>query len=122
MRKPAKALQTEASTDLCSKENVIGFTSAFMISITNPATILAFLFAFSTFDIAENLNLFEATMLVLGVLTGAIIWWVALAALANKFKEKIKDKTNRILNLACGGIMIVLALVMFIKPFIQGNV
>ncbi len=117
LKKP-KALQATESQDLCSKENVIGFTSALMISITNPATILAFMFAFSTFSLADNLTFFDASMLVLGVLIGAIVWWVTLAGLATKFKEKIKNKTNKILNVICGVIMIAFGIGMFVKTLI----
>ncbi len=117
LKKP-KALQANQDNALYSKENVLGFTSALMISITNPATILAFLLAFSTFNVASNLTFFEAFMLVLGVLAGAVFWWVTLAALTAKFKEKIKDKTNKLLNIVCGVIMIILALAMFIKTFV----
>lgn len=117
LKKP-EALQTEDKNALCSKENVIGFSSALVISITNPATILAFLFAFTIFDVAENLNVFEAIMLVLGVLSGAIFWWVTLSAVTAKFKDKIKTKTNKLLNIICGIIMFILAVVMFVKAII----
>lgn len=116
--KKPKQFQTSENQDFCSKENVIGFTSAFMISITNPATILAFMLAFSTFSLAENLTFFDASMLVLGVLIGAIVWWVTLAGLASKYKDRIKNNTNRILNVICGVIMTAFGIGMFVKTFI----
>lgn len=117
MKKP-KPLQVNAEDVFISKENMKGFTAAFVISITNPATIMAFLVAFSTFNVAENLTLFEASMLVLGVVVGAVLWWLILAGGTSKFKEKIKDKTNKALNVGCGVIMIILAVVMFVKTII----
>lgn len=48
-------------------------------SITNPAAILTFLFAFSYFNLTAGMTVLNGALLVLGVLAGTFIWWLLLS-------------------------------------------
>ena len=94
------------------------FLSAFSVGITNPAAVLTFLFAFSYFGIDGKLGALNGIALVAGVLTGTLIWWVTLSAIARKIKEKFGEKGFARLNIIFGIIMIGFSVAVFARLFI----
>jgi threonine/homoserine/homoserine lactone efflux protein len=66
------------------------FTSTFLLTLTNPLTLFAFLGIYigvgatlSSFSISENL------FLVLGVMLGSLIWWLILSSSISFLKEML---------------------------------
>jgi threonine/homoserine/homoserine lactone efflux protein len=56
------------------------FASTFALTLTNPITILAFLGIFSVLGLSgEAATLSRAAILVVGVWTGSLLWWLALS-------------------------------------------
>ncbi|HEX6290015.1 MAG TPA: LysE family transporter, partial [Herpetosiphonaceae bacterium] len=56
------------------------YTSTFVLTITNPMTIIAFLAIFAGLGIATTARDYAAaSMLVLGVFTGSALWWLLLS-------------------------------------------
>ncbi len=56
------------------------YLSAFALTLTNPITILAFLGIFSAVGLTgEDATLERASVLVLGVWLGSLLWWLGLA-------------------------------------------
>lgn len=79
-----------------------GFLSSMAIGLSNPATILAFFVAFSTFGVAEGLGLAGSLTLLAGVVAGAVLWWTLLAAAVVKWKSRMTEKFYQNLKLCCG--------------------
>lgn len=77
------------------------FLSSFAVGITNPATILTFLFTFSYFGISGQLTMFQGIQLVCGVFIGTYIWWGILSVVANALKKKTNSfcKLNRVFGI-----------------------
>ena len=88
------------------------FFSAFLIAISNPATIASFFVAFSTFGIMGPYDLNEGMVLVLGVLIGTTIWWVLLCGIVSIFKKHISDRIYGKMNHILGVLMILFGIVM----------
>lgn len=69
------------------------YFSTFLLTITNPMTILSFLAVFASLNVItaghKNLSLL---FLVTGVFTGSMLWWLVLSNFANLFKTKIDLK------------------------------
>lgn len=61
---------------------------SFAVSITNPAVIFTFLFAFSYFGISAGAGLLRGILPVTGVFTGTYIWCGTLIAVTNVVKKK----------------------------------
>jgi threonine/homoserine/homoserine lactone efflux protein len=56
------------------------FGSTFVLTLTNPITIVAFLGIFSALGLSgEGATLGRAAILVLGVWSGSLLWWLALS-------------------------------------------
>jgi threonine/homoserine/homoserine lactone efflux protein len=88
-------------------ENLIGaYVSTFVLTITNPVTILAFLgiFAAVGFTGAEA-TLGRAGMLVAGVLSGSLLWWLGLSLGAGVFRKSFREIHLLWLNRASGAIL-----------------
>ena len=84
------------------------FTSSFALTLTNPLTILAFITIFAGYGLADPKEDYLATaLMILGVFTGAAIWWLFLAMLAWKMREKFTERTVRWLH-SIAGVMLLL--------------
>lgn len=66
------------------------FGATLLLTLTNPATILAFMAVFATFgmvDLAEEKV--SGGVLILGVFTGSSLWWLTLSALADAASRRL---------------------------------
>src|SRR5260221_5122218 len=72
-----------------SAENLLSaYLSTFVLTITNPLTILAFLGIFAGVGFTgEEATLGRAAMLVAGVLVGSLIWWIGICLGARLFLD-----------------------------------
>jgi threonine/homoserine/homoserine lactone efflux protein len=82
------------------------YMTTFVLTITNPVTILAFLgiFAAVGFTGAEA-TLGRAGMLVAGVLVGSLIWWLGLSLGAGFFRRSFREGHLAWLNRISGTIL-----------------
>lgn len=104
--------------ELHAQNNVKTFLSSFVIGITNPATILTFLFAFSYFGITGKAELLQGVQLVCGVLIGTCMWWGILSAGVNLFKKKVKNLDYSKANRLFGLVLALFGLSVFVKAII----
>ncbi len=101
--------------------------SAFLLDISNPIIILAYLALFSGFGLADaKQNVLSAISLVVGVAIGAATWWFCLIQLVCLFRKKIKPTTiSLISNVAAlflatfGGLIIISSF--YPIPFLSGD-
>jgi threonine/homoserine/homoserine lactone efflux protein len=78
---------------------ITGLVSTFILTATNPITIVAFLGIFAFFGIGSlGLSHAMAAWLVLGVFAGSSIWWLSLAALAGAFRQRLGNGGLRWIN------------------------
>jgi threonine/homoserine/homoserine lactone efflux protein len=90
-----------------SAENLLSaYLSTFVLTITNPLTILAFLGIFAGVGFTgEEATLGRAAMLVAGVLVGSLIWWIGICLGAGLFRNSFGDRRLVWLNRISGGIL-----------------
>ena len=88
-------------------ENLFGdYFSTFVLTITNPVTILAFLGIFAGIGFSgEEATLGRAAILVAGVLLGSLIWWLGISLGAGLFRKSIGERHLMLLNHISGGIL-----------------
>jgi threonine/homoserine/homoserine lactone efflux protein len=84
------------------------FASTFLLTLTNPATILSFAIVFAGLGLATGGgDYFAATLLVIGVFVGSAAWWLLLSGgvslLRGRFDLRALSWVNRI-----SGILIML--------------
>lgn len=77
------------------------YGASFLIALTNPATILTFVMAFSVFAVKPAETVMQGVALIIGILIGTCIWWsvlsITVGALRKKINESLTQKLYRIL-------------------------
>jgi threonine/homoserine/homoserine lactone efflux protein len=87
------------------------YTSTFFLTLTNPATILAFMGIFAGLGAASPAGPApQAWILVLGVFLGSAAWWLILSAGVSVLQGRLTPKHLRWLNRLSGGVLILFGL------------
>lgn len=92
------------------------FTSSFALTLSNPITILSFFGIFAAFGVHPNDEIGAddwATML--GVMSGALTWWVIVISLAGMFHGRFTVSGLHWANRISGIVMLVFAAVVMVE-------
>lgn len=83
---------------------VRAMVSTFVLTITNPATLIAFASMFASFRaLVGGANSYvDAGFVVAGVIGGSAGWWLCLTSVIGIFHTRITDRTVRIINRGSG--------------------
>ena len=123
--------QKRKASSLEAPENVMHlgetFGSAFLVDVSNPVIVLAYLAIFSGFGLASaEAHVFSAISLVVGVAVGAAIWWFFLVQVICLFRAHMTQKKVIIMSktasivLALFGLFVIYS--SFYKiPFLKGT-
>lgn len=96
--KPAK---TEAS--IKEKGKFKDFSSTFILTLTNPLTILSFMAIFAGLGLVEgSIQISKSVQLVAGVFLGSALWWLILAELVTLFRKRVGEKLLLWINRTAG--------------------
>jgi threonine/homoserine/homoserine lactone efflux protein len=92
---------------LTSTGNGVGlveaYASTFLLTLTNPATILAFVAIFAGLGLASGpRNYASATLVVLGVFAGSALWWLVLSGSVSLLRSQLTPKRLRWVNRLSG--------------------
>lgn len=91
------------------------YLSSFIITLTNPVSILSFMVIFSTFGINGKEIIIEKIFLLFGILIGTGIWWIVISCCAYYLKEKIQEIFYVKLNKVFGIIIIFIGIIFIIR-------
>lgn len=97
------------NTSILSPKNLLhAYYTTFFLTLTNPLTILSFAAIFAGLGVASmHLNYLAASMLVLGVAVGSLLWWLILASGVSFFRHKISHKALQWVNRGSGIVLII---------------
>lgn len=96
------------------------FFSMFLLTVSNPVAVFLFIAIFAGLGLLDqHSDYFEATLIVIGVSTGASIWWFFLSSIINRFKSKFRLKSLWWLNKISGASVIVFGLFAAIDLILQ---
>jgi threonine/homoserine/homoserine lactone efflux protein len=80
------------------------YASTFVLTLTNPATILSFIAIFAGLGVAQaDRSWFLSLVIVIGVFLGSALWWVCLSWGVTLFRHKITPPRLAWLNRLAGG-------------------
>jgi len=90
------------------------FLTMFILTLTNPLTLLSFVAIFSAFsiDTLEN-DPIAIGHLAMGVFAGSISWWVIVSSSSSYFLGKIKSSAAKKLNKLSGYLIVIAAVLSF---------
>jgi threonine/homoserine/homoserine lactone efflux protein len=93
------------------------YVSAFMLALTNPVTIIAFMVVFTAFGLSRTLTVVAASSLVLGVFAGSFLWFLTLNFVATSFRRRLDSGGLAWVNRIAGGLIIVSGVAAFVTLF-----
>jgi len=87
------------------------FTSTFVLTLTNPITILSFLGIFGAFGIQSDdmIDQYDG-MLLLGVFLGSTVWWLLLTGVIGVFHGHFNETGLRWANRVAGVLILAFAI------------
>jgi threonine/homoserine/homoserine lactone efflux protein len=78
------------------------YASTFLLTLTNPMTILSFVAIFAGLGLASGTDYRGATMLVAGVFAGSAAWWVTLSSGTAMVRTRLSGGGMRVVNHVSG--------------------
>jgi len=93
------------------------YVSTFLLTISNPVTILSFAAVFAGFGVAGGSggSYVSVAMLVLGVFVGSALWWLILTGFVGLFRSKFHSEQLRWVNRISGTVIIVFGVVILLS-------
>lgn len=80
-----------------------GFLSVFLLTLTNPMTILAFIAIFGVFRVTgSDGSILSALLVVVGVFCGSALWWGTVAMVGGWLSSRIESDSLTMINRAAG--------------------
>lgn len=91
------------------------YVSTFLLALTNPLTIFAFVAVFAAFGLGHRLIIVSACFLVLGVFTGSCLWFLTLGFVATFFRKKLDSGGLTWVNRISGALIILSGIAAFLS-------
>jgi threonine/homoserine/homoserine lactone efflux protein len=83
------------------------FVSTYLLTLTNPMTLLAFMGILASLGILNIKNNFTVTGIwVAGLATGSFLWWLALSKFTNLMRNRLDGKIFSRINRLTGAIVV----------------
>ncbi len=117
-----KTLLTRPAERAASANNVTGFVSAyistFLLTLTNPLTILSFVAIFAGLGVGGGRNSFVTALLVVGgVFLGSATWLFLLTGGISLFRNRFTPRWLLWINRVSGGVITLFGLVALLSLF-----
>ena len=86
--------------------------SSFLVTVSNPLTVFVFLAVFTSSGVAVSLEQpYHSFFVILGIFTGAFLWWFSLSGIVSLFRHKINLRILWWINKTAGAIIILFVLI-----------
>lgn len=106
------------ATPLDAPSALGAYLSTFALTITNPATILAFVAIFAGLGLADRITGYDAALVtVLGVFTGSALWWLTLSTGVSVVRRFVRPSFMLWINRGSGGVLIAFGLLAMASAF-----
>ena len=88
----------EANAPKSKKQLAGGFLSTFILTLSNPATIISFIAIFAGLGLVMVENTAAKIITVAGVFLGSLLWWLLLAGTASRFQARLTERGMKYIN------------------------
>jgi threonine/homoserine/homoserine lactone efflux protein len=77
--------------------------SIFLLTLSNPMTILGITGIFAGLGVLAAIDThFHAAVLIVGVFSGSLLWWVVLSGIGKLLRDRVSGTVVRRINQVCG--------------------
>ena len=115
-------LRMMSKIDVTTNKNIIHETNindlitGFLVTISNPLTIIAFVAALSYVNyLMEQINYIGSLLIIFGIFLGSFIWWLILCSICIKFKNKLTSSFVRNINIVSGGLIFIFGILLVVS-------
>ncbi|HOC70974.1 MAG TPA: LysE family transporter [Candidatus Hydrogenedentes bacterium] len=99
-----------------ARRNLTLYLTALMLGLSNPLAILFFSAVFTGSGLADTGgSLLAGCMLVAGVVSGSLLWWVALSTAVSLLGRKLAPRTLSCINRASGLLIALFGVLMLFR-------
>ncbi|TAN66463.1 MAG: LysE family translocator [Magnetospirillum sp.] len=91
------------------------FLSTFVITITNPGTILGVAGVFAALGPSGRPGGASSSLLVAGIFCGSTLWWLVLSGVASAARSRFTPERMRLFNHLSGAMLVVFGLAVLIS-------
>ncbi len=96
------------------------FFSSFLLTLTNPFILFAFVAVFTTLNLFDRDSFMPALTIILGIFAGASTSWFLLSSVVNHFRSKFRLRRIYWLNKIAGFVIFIFGFVAAINIIIAG--
>lgn len=94
------------------------FATSFLVTVSNPITIIAFGALFAGFNTVEQgTGTVDIIALIISVFIGALVWWLCLITIVSIFRKKIRLRNLLWINRITGALIVAFAIFVAISAF-----
>jgi len=79
------------SVSIASGSRFAAYASTFLLTLSNPTTILSFIAIFAGFGLGVYESYAAASAMVLGVFLGSALWWIILSSTVGFFRTRLSQ-------------------------------
>jgi threonine/homoserine/homoserine lactone efflux protein len=87
-----------------------GYASAFLLTLTNPPTIISFAAIFTALAPRGGFQMASSFEMVAGVFIGSSLWWLVLTASLAALRHAVGPKTRRFIDYVSGAVLSLLGI------------
>jgi threonine/homoserine/homoserine lactone efflux protein len=80
------------------------FLTTFVLTLTNPMTILSFVAVFAGLGLGSSPDFRAASVLVAGVFVGSALWWLVLSGGVALFQSRFSPAWMQVVNRVSGSV------------------
>jgi threonine/homoserine/homoserine lactone efflux protein len=91
------------------------YLTAFLLTLTNPLTIFAFIAVFAALGLGSDLGNFSASVLVAGVFIGSCLWFLSLSSAVMLFRNKLDLVGLKWVNRIAGILIIISGVIVMVS-------
>lgn len=95
--------------------------STFLVTFSNPLSVFVFLAIFTSSGVAMSLEQpYHSIIVILGIFTGAFIWWFSLSGIVSLFRHKINLRILWWINKTAGVLIVLFVLITVVVVIEKG--
>jgi len=101
--------QEQQAASVSKSQGLVGdYFSTFLLTLTNPITILSFTAVYGGLGLSSaETSAWQMGLLVLGVFIGSIVWWLTLSSVVSLLRGRFKPQFYKIINKIAGVVLVV---------------
>jgi threonine/homoserine/homoserine lactone efflux protein len=112
-------IERDPETGRTESNEITAVATAFLLTLSNPMTILTFATAFTAIGLAETLSFGSGLILVAGVLLGSISWFTTLSFIVAATGGRLTPGTLLWIDRVAGVLLLLFSAYMFLSLWLR---